>query len=83
MKLIDNILKFLNITGINCQVDGIFDLIGLGGKALSLCYKSKPLGSEDDIKVGEALKDASQPLSSGDFDRIDGFSLLVCEGFIS
>jgi len=33
-KSIDNILNCLNITGLNCKVDGMVDLIGLGSKAL-------------------------------------------------
>jgi hypothetical protein len=33
-KSIDNILKCLNITGLNCKVDRMVDLIGLGSKTL-------------------------------------------------
>jgi hypothetical protein len=36
---IDNILKCLNITGLNYKVDGMVDLIGLGNKALVYAKK--------------------------------------------
>jgi hypothetical protein len=42
-KSIDDILKCLNITGINCKVDGMVDLIGLGSKALVYAKRANRL----------------------------------------